>query len=206
MKNLKYIVSILTVAAIAASFSGCTDKNEGSSASSGEVVYYDDENSYVSPEDSQAEAIKNAVVINAELNVKAEIGQSSITASKVVNLGNVQDLNGDTKEGIAVKFEAVNNSENALNLTALGNMEVTVDGDTVESADLTVLGIASKAISDFEVFDKTIAAGESTTGYVSFAANPGWKEIIITYKPFVKSGNYDTAIYKITPDMAEKAE
>ncbi len=205
MKNLKYIVSILAAAAIAASFSGCSNKKTASS-SENEVVYYDEENSYVNPEINRQEALKNAEAVDGEIGVEAQVDQSTVKADKIVSIGEVQDLYGATKEGIAVRFEAVNKSEKPLQLSALGNIEVLVDGNLTESSDMMVSSVAGKMIEGYEVFGKTLKTDESASGYVAFAVEPGWKEMIISFKPFIKIGNYDSVIYRITPDMIESIE
>ncbi len=205
MKNLKYIVAILVAAIIAASFSGCTEKKE-TTGQENEVVYYDDENSYVNPEINRQEALKNAVAVDGEIGTEAKVNESTIKADKIVSIGEVQDLYGENKEGIAIKFEAVNNSEDHLQLTALGNIEILVDGNLTESSDMMVAGVAGKIIEDYEVFGKTVKTGEMASGYVAFAVKPGWKEMIISFKPFIKYGNYDSVIYRIAPDMVESVE
>ncbi len=200
MKNLKYILSLLTAFTMAVSFSGCSsDSKNGDTSTTTDIIEYDnDENSYVAPEDSEAVAKENAQVVEGAINQQASVGECSINAKKIISLGEKDS----TTDIYTAEIEVTNNSADTLSVSGLSDFDVSVDGaDSVGAIDPFITAVAAKTIDGFSILDTDIEAGKTATGYITFQAPKNWKEINIAFTPFVDNGSYDAVNYKITPDM-----
>ncbi|MBQ8434799.1 MAG: DUF4352 domain-containing protein [Oscillospiraceae bacterium] len=202
MKNLKYILSCLAAFAIAASFSGCSNDD---SSSDNEVVYYDDSsNSYVAPEDSEAVARKNAVTSIGKVNEPASAGECEIVAKDIVALGQREpnDVYNYSSDIFAIEVEVINNTDETVNISDISDFYVSVDGgkETL-AADSYTIAVAAKSIDNFITLGGDVEPGKSISGYITFEAKTGWKEIVVSYIPLIENDNYDSVIYTITPDM-----
>ena len=202
MKKLKYIIAIMAAITITASFSGCD--NDEKSDNSNNVVYYDEKNEYVAPEDAEKKARENAVIETAELNQKAELSGRTLAAKKVVSLGvrpadAVYDYSADM---LAIEIELTNNTEETLNISALNDFYISIDGAPEELGfSMQTTLAATKLIEDYQSFDFDVEPGQTVSGYVTLEAKTGWKEVKLSYTPLVEDMNFDAVVYTITPDM-----
>lgn len=203
MKNLKYIIAFMAALTITASFSGCSEDKD--SSNSNEVVFYDESsNEYVAPEDVESAAKENAVTAAAEISKEIEVVGCSVTAKRIIPLGirlkdDIYDYDADM---YAVEIEFTNNTQETLRACAAEDFYISVDGSNEVigmnlNADLT----ATKTIENYKTFDYEVAPGETVSGYVTFEAKTGWKEVKMSYIPLVENMNYDAVLYTITPDM-----
>ena len=72
MKNTKYIIAVLSAVAISACFSGCSDTKDDSSERDSNIIYYNDTNSYVDPQQDaidEANARESAVTVPCRMPV-----------------------------------------------------------------------------------------------------------------------------------------
>jgi len=202
MKNLKYIIAIMAAVTITASFGGC--KNDEDSDTDNNVVYYDETNKYVSPEDAEKVARENAVTEPVEFNQQAELSGCTLTAKKVVPLGvrpadAIYDYSADM---LAIEVELTNNTEETLNISALNDFYVSVDDAPEELGHSMLTNLAAtKIIEDYQAFDFDVEPGQTVSGYVTLEAKTGWKEVKLSYTPLVEDMNFDAVVYTITPDM-----
>lgn len=202
MKKLKYIIAIMAAVTITASFGGC--KNDKESGSDDNVVYYDEAHKYVSPEDAEKAAREKAVTKPVEFNKQAELSGCTLTAKKVVPLGvrqadAVYDYSADM---LAIEVELTNNTEETLNISALNDFYISIDGSPEEVGfSMQSVLAATDLIEDYQSFDFNVEAGQTVSGYITLEAKTGWKEIKLSYTPLIEDMNFDAVVYTITPDM-----
>lgn len=209
-RNIKWVLAVLSAAALAVPFSGCSDDNNTTSNRS--IVYYDSQNSYVETAPSYnsevQEAMDNASKTEGQVGGEAVVvNDCSVVVKKVVSLGirPADDLHAEDGEMLAAEIEVSNNTSEVVTVSALGNAEVSVDGGSaVIGMDLNTSLRASKEIEDYCDLSYEAEPGQTVSGYITFSAPVGWKEITIAYTPGTGENEYDSAVYKFTPEQVEK--
>lgn len=205
MNKLKFIIACMTALTVTTAFSGCSD--DSSSDTGTEVVYYDESsNSYVAPEDSEAAAKHNAVEQQGKINEKAVVAGCDITVNEVILLGERKpdERHVESSDLYAAEIEVKNNNAEPLEVAGMSDFQISIDGsDNILGFDPYTSAFAIKNYDDFELLDCTLEQGDSATGYITFAATTGWKEITISYIPLIENSNYDSIVYTLTPDMVE---
>ena len=203
MKNLKYILAILTSVTVVASLSGCSNKKSSESGNNSVVYYDEDNNSYLTPEEEELKAKENAVITEGKLNTPAEVDGFSVNVKKVITLG-YREANGgrqDPAARIAVNLEITNNTSEIAEISDFTDFTVESDGNNYFSMDPETSAIASSMIDDYDFLASELEPGQTTSGYIVFEVNKDWKEMIIAYNPTTANDTYDAVEYKITPDM-----
>jgi hypothetical protein len=201
MKKSKSFLIIISALALSTVFCGCSDKANTSSGN--DVVFYDESNSYVDPGSIDSQAKADAQQVQAEIGKTAVMQNVEINFEKMINITYPKD----TTSVYAGVFEIKNNSDKEINVTSLGNFNVTVDGGLeMNGASVTGITRAMRVCTDLESFNGTIAAGQSLKGFITFETEKKWEEAEITFRPKYEEDSYDRFVYKVTPDMAVDAE
>ncbi|MGN1480638.1 DUF4352 domain-containing protein [Porcipelethomonas sp.] len=202
MKKLKSIIIAATVLVMAFPMAGCSDKKQGTANN---VVYYDSNNSYVNPNDQQATLPTGEQRVEASIGTQADLKDYSVDLVKLVNVGTTgpDDVHAQEVNIYGAVFDITNNSDTAINVSSLSNFHVLLeDGSIIYGVTGTSMKRAEEALSDVPVFLGTeIGPGETASGFYAFEVPTGWSNFEINYFPEYADENYDSLVYKVTPDM-----
>lgn len=196
MKKLKNIVLVLSILTLSVSLFGCADNNSGTSDS--KIKLYDDSNSYSNPNDKFSETNAPGVKTEGKMNEKVTFKDCDINLTKIVVLGEFSD----SINCYAAIFEITNNRDEDMEISALADFTVQIDGGNINSGrSLESEAMASEKLSDLEAITTTIKSKETATGYITFKNPRDWKTLKICYVPQDDNESSDAVVYNITPDM-----
>lgn len=196
MKKLKNIVLVLSILTLSVSLFGCADNNGGTSDS--KIKLYDDSNSYSNPNDKFSETNAPGVKTEGKMNEKVTFKDCDINLTKIVLLGEFSD----SINCYAAVFEITNNRDKDMEISALADFTVQIDGGNINSGrSLESEAMASEKLSDIEAITTTIKSKETATGYITFKNPRDWKTLKICYVPQDDNESSDAVVYNITPDM-----
>ncbi len=196
MKKLKNIVLVLSILTLSVSLFGCADNNVGTSDS--KIKLYDDSNSYSNPNDKFSETNAPGVKTEGKMNEKVTFKDCDINLTKIVLLGEFSE----SINCYAAVFEITNNRDKDMEISALADFTVQIDGGNINSGrSLESEAMASEKLSDIEAITTTIKSKETATGYITFKNPRDWKTLKICYVPQDDNESSDAVVYNITPDM-----
>lgn len=196
MKKLKNIVLVLSILTLSVSLFGCADDNSGTSDS--KIKLYDDSNSYSNPNDKFSETNAPGVKTEGKINEKVTFKDCDINLTKIVVLGEFSE----SINCYAAVFEITNNRDEDMEISALADFTVQIDGGNINSGrSLESEAMASGKLSDLEAITTTIKSKETATGYITFKNPRDWKTLKICYVPQDDNESSDAVVYNITPDM-----
>lgn len=196
MKKLKNIVLVLSILTLSVSLFGCADNNSGTSDS--KIKLYDDSNSYSNPNDKFSETNAPGVKTEGKINEKVTFKDCDINLTKIVVLGEFSE----SINCYAAVFEITNNRDEDMEISALADFTVQIDGGNINSGrSLESEAMASEKLSDLEAITTTIKSKETATGYITFKNPRDWKTLKICYVPQDDNESSDAVVYNITPDM-----
>ncbi len=197
MKKIKNIVLVLSMLTLSVSLFGCADN--GSETSDSKIKLYDDSNSYSNPNDKFSETNAPGVKTEGKMNEKTTFKDCDVNLTKVVLLGQLSE----NTNCYAAVFEITNNSNEDLEISALADFTVQIDGGNINSGrSMESEAMASEKLPDIEVMTTTIKSKETATGYITFKNPRDWKTLKISYVPeYDESKSNDAVVYNITPDM-----
>lgn len=196
MKKIKNIVLVLSMLTLSVSLFGCADKANSSSES--KIKLYDDSNSYENPNDKYSETNAPGERTEGKMNEKTAFKDCEINMTKVTLLDN----GAESENCYAAIFEITNNSNEEMEVSSLADFIIkTDDGKSYEGVSTEADAIASKIIKDAERLNKSIKAGETFKGFITFKIPSGWKNLEILYIPGTDNESKDSVYYNVTPDM-----